>query len=88
MEEIGDARDTGTTFVQLGYDFGALALGVVYGTADSDFNDNDDADEIDFVIDANITERMAFELVYANVDFDEDANDDYTYYEGGLSFSF
>ncbi|MFP4029586.1 MAG: hypothetical protein ACLFWL_17545 [Candidatus Brocadiia bacterium] len=93
MEEIGGWADTSTYFLKLGYDFGALEIGMAYGIADDDRDDtgqtDSDAHEIDLEIEADITDRVAFEVLYADVNFDEDdQNNDYGYWEGGVSVSF
>ncbi|MBS3762488.1 MAG: hypothetical protein KGZ25_04185 [Planctomycetes bacterium] len=93
MEEIEDWADTTIYFVEVGYDFGAIKTNIVYGIADDDKDGagetDSDADEIDLELEAQITDRVAFEIVYADVNFDEtDENNDYGYWEGGVSVSF
>ncbi|MFP4029707.1 MAG: hypothetical protein ACLFWL_18165 [Candidatus Brocadiia bacterium] len=104
MERIGERNnfvnfgdetwaDTRILFLELGYDFGPVEIQLVYGKAEDDSDDagevDSDANEIDLEVKAEITDRIAFQSVFADVDFDHnDENNDYYYWEGALSASF
>ncbi|MFP4029708.1 MAG: hypothetical protein ACLFWL_18170 [Candidatus Brocadiia bacterium] len=99
LEEIGFWGDTGTAFLEMGYDLGGVGISAIYGIA-HDNNDSgtlniptgdvdSDAEEIDLRLDANLTDRISFDVLWARINFEEDDhNDDYDYWEGGLSVSF
>lgn len=90
LSELGGARDTQTTYVHGCYAFGPVDVGVMYGTV----NDGksiccDEGEEVDIWGTLQITESLAFDVLYAHVSFDEsDVTDDYDYWAGSLSWSF
>jgi hypothetical protein len=90
LEELDDlAADSSTNYVDASYDFGALAIGGVYGDVTVDDTPSDaEAQELDLTLEANVTERISVEFLYADVSFDDDIEEDYVYYEGGVAISF
>ena len=90
MEELEDAwQDHHLWFVELGVTFDPAELSLIYGDLTDDFeNGANDAREITFIAQVNITKNMSFEAVCSDVAYDNASENDYTKYSLEIVYTF